>query len=430
MHIFTSISGFLIFISFLITIFSYFLKLDYVFLASFLAWVALILLFKSVNGKSLLYKLLFLAFLCFSYSFYNDFNVDFAKAISVNQYLLTLLIGVGFLRLIATPKVQNLKALPKGKNSFLKTYLGVHLFGSVINLSSLIIVADKLHEKSKLSKLSKLQIITLTRAFSSDAYWSPFFVAFAAAITYAPNLSSSTVLSFGLFLAFLAFLLTYFELNKKPLLNEFEGYPMEFGTLFLPFILAVLVLVTNYYFPQLKVILLICAFSLFLALFVLPFKYSLKQSSKKLKTHIVEELPKMRNEIALFLIAGLFGVSVSSVLLGLNLALPIEQLNGFYASILLLVFILLSFVGIHPIISIAVLGNWVEQLNHTLLAVTFLMSWATAVSTSPFSGLNLTMQARYEINAKDIFKINLPYAIKMYFICVIMLFALSNYLGL
>ncbi len=146
--------------------------------------------------------------------------------------------------------------------------------------------------------------------------------------------------------------------------------------------------------------------------------------------HITFELPKMKNEIALFLIAGMFGVSISSVLLGMNLSLPIEQLNGLYASILLFILIALSFVGIHPIISIAVLGNWVDQLNHTLLAATSLMSWATAVSTSPFSGLNLTMQARYELEAKEVFKINLPYAIKMYFICVIMLFALSNYLGL
>lgn len=423
----TNISGLLIFTSFLITVFSYFFKLDYIFIAGLMAWLSLGLLFKSVNGKSLLYKLLFLAFLCFSYSFYKGFDIDFVKAISVNQYLLTLLIGVGFLRLIASPKVENLKALPKGKRSFLKTYLGVHLFGSVINLSSLIIVADKLYEKSK---LSRLQIITLTRAFASDAFWSPFFVAFAAAITYAPNLSSSTVLSVGIVLALFAFLLTYIDIKKDPLLKEFRGYPMDFGTLLLPFALAFLVLVTHHYLPELKVILLIAVFSLLLCIFVLPFKYSLKVSAKKFTSHVVNELPKMKNEIALFLIAGLFGISVSSVLLGLNLALPFEQLNAFYASLLLLIFILLSFVGIHPIISIAVLGNWVEQLDHTLLAAAFLMSWATAVSTSPFSGLNLTMQARYDIDAKEIFKINLPYTIKIYFICVIMLFILSNYLGL
>lgn len=420
-------SGSLIFSSFLITIFAYFFNNEFIFLAGILAWFALITLFKNVNGKSLLYKLLALSFIAFSYSFFSGFEIDYVKVFSVNQYLLTLLIGVGFLRLIATPKAKNVKSLPSGKKSFFKTYLGVHLFGSVINLSSLIIVADKLYEKSK---LTNLQVITLTRAFSSDAYWSPFFVAFAAAITYAPKLSSSIILIMGIVLAFIAFLVTFFEIKNEPSLDEFKGYPIEFETLYLPFLLAILVLVTNYIFPSVKVILLISIFSLLLTFFILPLKYRVKKSKEMLIAHITFELPKMKNEIALFLIAGMFGVSISSVLLGMNLSLPIEQLNGLYASILLFILIALSFVGIHPIISIAVLGNWVDQLNHTLLAATFLMSWATAVSTSPFSGLNLTMQARYELEAKEVFKINLPYAIKMYFICVIMLFALSNYLGL
>ncbi|RXK04669.1 tellurium resistance protein TerC [Halarcobacter bivalviorum] len=420
-------SGSLIFSSFLITIFAYFFNNEFIFLAGILAWFALITLFKNVNGKSLLYKLLALSFIAFSYSFFSGFEIDYVKVFSVNQYLLTLLIGVGFLRLIATPKAKNVKSLPSGKKSFFKTYLGVHLFGSVINLSSLIIVADKLYEKSK---LTNLQVITLTRAFSSDAYWSPFFVAFAAAITYAPKLSSSIILMMGIVLAFIAFLVTFFEIKNEPSLDEFKGYPIEFETLYLPFLLAILVLVTNYIFPSVKVILLISIFSLLLTFFILPLKYRVKKSKEMLIAHITFELPKMKNEIALFLIAGMFGVSISSVLLGMNLSLPIEQLNGLYASILLFILIALSFVGIHPIISIAVLGNWVDQLNHTLLAATFLMSWATAVSTSPFSGLNLTMQARYELEAKEVFKINLPYAIKMYFICVIMLFALSNYLGL
>ncbi|RXJ93892.1 tellurium resistance protein TerC, partial [Arcobacter sp. CECT 8989] len=127
------LSGFLIFLSFVFTIAAYFFNEKLVFIGGTIAWIALIILFKNVNGKSLLYKLLLLSIIAFIYSFYNSFNIDFVKAVSVNQYLLTLLIGVGFLRLIATPKVKAIKSLPKGKKSFFKTYLGVHLFGSVIN---------------------------------------------------------------------------------------------------------------------------------------------------------------------------------------------------------------------------------------------------------------------------------------------------------
>lgn len=389
--------------------------------------MALILLFRFTSNIKLLVSLLVLSLISFSYSFINEFKIDYSRAILVNQYLLTLLIGVGFLRLIATPKQEKVKSLPKGRQSFLKTYLGIHLFGSVINLSSLILVADKLYKKAP---LTNLQVIVLSRAFSSDAYWSPFFVAFAAALTYAPKLSTSTILLSGLVLAFISFLITYLEVTRKHNLDEFRGYPIQFETLYLPFMLAILVLLTNHYYPDLKVILLISLFSIVLTIFILPIKVGMKKSVKKFNNHIFDELPRMKNELALFLVAGMFGVSISSILVGFNVSLPFEQFNGLTASILLFILIFLSFVGIHPIISIAIIGNWMSELNHTLLAITFLMSWSTAVSTSPFSGLSLTMQARYNLKAMDIFKINIPYAIKMYFVCVIILFILSNYLGL
>ena len=421
------LSGILIFISFILTIYSYFYKNDLFVFSGIFAWIAFLLLFKNVSNLKLIILLISFSFLAFSYSLYNGFEIDFIKTIVVNQYLLTLLIAVGFLRLIASPKKEKIKKLPIGKQSFLKTYLGIHLFGSVINLSSLIIVADKFYKKAA---LTNIQIILLTRAFSSDAYWSPFFVAFAAAITYAPNLSTSVILSIGLVLAFIAFLVTYIEVTINYDLKEFRGYPIHFETLYLPLLLALMILITNHYYPNIKVILLISLFSIILTILILPIKIGFKSSLKRLNLHIIEELPKMKNELALFLVAGMFGVSISSILVGFNMQVPFETFNGFTASILLFVLIFLSFIGIHPIISIAIIGNWMSELNHTLLAMTFLMSWSTAVSTSPFSGLNLTMQARYNLKAIEIFKTNIPYAIKMYFVCVIILFLLSNYLGL
>lgn len=375
----------------------------------------------------LLYILMALTLLGLFVCVINGFEVDMNRFITINQYLLTLLIGVGFLRLIATPKEEKIKALPTGEQSFLKTYAGIHLFGSVINLSSLLLVADRLY---KSAPLSKLQIVLLTRAFSSDAYWSPFFVAFAAAITYAPQLNTFTIMSVGLVLAFIAFIITYVDVkrNKAFNLQTFEGYPIHFETLYLPFLLALFVLFTHHYYAQIKIIILIALFSVLLTLLLLPFKH--KKMTYVLGEYIIKDLPHMKNELGLFLVAGSFGVVVSSILMGLNVQLPFETFDGLAASLVLFVLIALSFIGIHPIISIAVIGNWMGELNHTLLAVTFLMSWSTAVSTSPFSGLNLTMQSRYDLKAIDLFKVNIFYALKMYVVCVVILFALSWYLGL
>ncbi len=417
-------SGLLIFLAFILSLSNYFLKIDTILISSILIWCATIFLFRTISNKTLLYSLIFLTFVCFIFNYLNGFEVDFKKALSINLYLMTLLIGVGFLGTIATPNKEKIKELPKGKKSFLKTYLGIHLFGSVINLSSLILVANRFYKDSP---LSKFQIIVLTRAFASDAYWSPFFVSFAAALTYAPNLDTFTILFFGLLLAFIAFIITYFEISKnKEELENFKGYPIHFETLYLPFSLAFLVLITNYYFTNIKIIMLVSLFSLLLCIIILPFKT--RNPIKVFTKHINEDLPKMRNELALFLIAGAFGVMISSALIGLEVKLPFEKFDAFSASVLLLILIVLSFVGIHPIISIAVIGTWMQEINHTLLAVTFLMSWATAVSTSPFSGLNLTMQSRYNIKAIELFKVNIFYTIKIYFICVVLLFILSEFL--
>ena len=422
-------SGILIFLSFLSTIYSYFFQKSFLIVSGILAWLAFILLFQTLKSKKIIVILLISSLIAYFVCYVNDYKVDFFKVFTVNQYLLTLLIGVGFLRLVATPRKDKIQNLPKGKNSFIKTYLGVHLFGSVINLSSLLLVADKMYKKAP---LTNAQIILLTRSFASDAYWSPFFVAFAAAITYAPKLTTSIILVNGIVLAFLAFLITYYEVNKEKKFNidEFYGYPLSLDTLYLPILLAFFVLLTNHFYPQIKVIILISSFSILMTFFILPVKKGILETTKIFKFHVIDELPKMKSELSLFLVAGMFGITISSILVGLNLSLPFEVFDWKIASLLLLIFIFLAFIGIHPIITIAIIGDFLSGVNHTLLAVTFLMAWSTTVSTSPFSGLNLTIVARYNANAKEIFMLNIGYAFKMYVICTICLFILSNYLGL
>ncbi len=423
------LSGIFIFVSFVLTLFSYFFKNDFLIIASLFAWISFAFIFSTLKDKKILLILMFLSLISYLICLYNDFKIDYIKLFTVNQYLLTLLIGVVFLRLIATPKKEKNIVFPRGKNSFIKTYLGVHLFGSVINLSSLILVADKMYKKGA---LTNAQIVLLTRSFASDAYWSPFFVSFAAAMTYAPNLNTSIIVSNGLILAIFAFIITYIDVckNKEFDIENFYGYPLSLENLYLPVLLATFVLVTNHFYPNTKVIILVSTYSILMVFFILPFKTTLNEARKSIKKHILYELPKMKSELSLFLVAGVFGVLIGSILIGLNLSLPFKVFDWQIASILLLIFIFLAFVGVHPIITIAIIGDYLSGVNHTLLALTFLMAWSTTVSTSPFSGLNMTIVARYDFSSSKIFTLNLSYAFKMYIICTICLFLLSNYLKL
>ena len=97
-------SGLLIFSSFLCTLYAYFFSKDFLIASGILAWISFLILFSGLRNKKILLILLVLSFLAFAFSYFNAFKIDWIKVFTVNQYLLTLLIGVGFLRLIATPK--------------------------------------------------------------------------------------------------------------------------------------------------------------------------------------------------------------------------------------------------------------------------------------------------------------------------------------
>jgi len=429
MKILIKLSGVFIFLSVILTLYSYFIESKYLVYAGLLLWFSFFILFSTLRSKKMIISLFVLSLISFNISYANNYDINLKKIFIINQYLITLLISVSFLRLVLIPIKNKYTLSLKGKKSFFITYFSVYFFSSVINISSLILIADKLYKKSS---LSNLQIILLTRAFASNAYWSPFFVSFAAASTYAPNLNTSIIMVNGIIFSFIVFLLTYYEVmkNKSMNIDEFIGYPLSLNNLILPTLLVFLVLLTSHFYKDAKVIILISLFSLVLSIgFSMLFDGFVKMI-KNHKTHILEELPNMKGEISLFLVAGMFGVSIGSILVGLDISLPFGVFDWIGASFLLFILILLGFIGIHPIITISIIADYISQVNNTLFAITFLMAWATTISTSPFSGVNLTFMSRYNVKGSRVFKLNVMYAFKVYILSVIALYIVSNYLGI
>ncbi|MGD9356498.1 MAG: hypothetical protein PVH71_07380, partial [Chromatiales bacterium] len=93
------------------------------------------------------------------------------------------------------------------------------------------------------------------------------------------------------------------------------------------------------------------------------------------------------------------GISTAVTVSGIDLV-P-EAFGPSEASLLLLGMVLLSLFGIHPVISVTTASGLIlpASPDPDLLAMTFLMTWATGVCISPFSGLSLAIQGRYGINA-------------------------------
>ncbi|MEH6503080.1 MAG: hypothetical protein V7682_04175 [Cycloclasticus sp.] len=428
-----AISGVLLFLGLVVTLANAFIPFFPYWLGGASVWLAGLILFfdLAINQKKIILTIASLASVSWFIAWQTDRLSNFIEVISINQTMIVMLIGVQFLQLVALPDSDENEILPVGERGFIKSYLGVHLFCSVINLSVVLLVADRWAKKGG---LSRNQLKLLTRGFCSAAHWSPFFAAFAAAMVFTPNASLSLVIPLGLAMAFAAFLLTWIEVRRDEdgSLESFVGYPMHFEALWLIVVLVSVVFVLHQLLPSIKVLLLIALSALSVSLLVLLVRKGVAAAAIDFQRHLRTKLPNMKSELLLFLIAGVLGAGVAAALDGLSIAVPITHFDGVAALVILFFTLVLAIVGVHPVISIAVIGHWLVDIqpDQTLLAIMFLMSWAIGASASPISGVSLALQGRYGVSGWSISSWNLGYAIKMYGVaCVVLLFA-SYLLGL
>ncbi|MEW4982008.1 MAG: hypothetical protein AB1Y26_02075 [Cycloclasticus sp.] len=432
MSLFKKAAGPLLLLSFALTVFSAFMPAALTWVQGGVMWLAGIILFfdLAARQKKIILTISLLAISSWVVAWQTGEISHIVNALLANQLMIVMLIGVQFLQLVALPVDEKTEPLPTGRKAFIRTYLGVHFFGSVINISSVLLVADRLVKEAK---LSMNQQKLLTRAFTSGAHWSPFFAAFAAALVFTSEASLPVVFGVGLSMASLAFFITLFEANKNKseALNNFVGYPMHFEALWLPVGLVIIVSAAHYIFPAINMLVLIALSSLLMSVVVLLIRQGLAEGCSDFTGYALNKLPQMKNELLLFLIAGVLGSGLAAALDGLSIAIPFDHFDGLVASAILLFMFLLAVLGVHPVISIAVIGHWIATVepNQTLLAIMFLMSWAIGVSTSPISGINLALHGRYGVSGQQIFKWNLSYALKMYLFDCVVLMIVAHLLG-
>lgn len=112
-----------------------------------------------------------------------------------------------------------------------------------------------------------------------------------------------------------------------------------------------------------------------------------------------ESLGKLSNEVVLFLGAGFFATAVSFSHLGdlvpqlISLLVHNNALG--LALVVITVTTVLGIVGVHPIITVTVVGSTVNpqafNISPTFMALILTSSWAMGVVTSPSSGVNISM---------------------------------------
>ena len=353
------------------------------------------------------------------YSIWVSPNVNWlSPLLNANQLIITLLAAISFLQV--TTKLTSDKGQKSGKSGFKRTFLSTHLISSVINVSAMVLVAERL---KKDGKLTSIQGVTLARSFAICAFWSPFYAAMAVTLISAPGSELARFLPYTATAGIAALVITYIQLTRRPDISQFQGYPISVDSLKLPLGLAAAVLLLHYLLPQLSVIMLVSSLSILLVLTTLFVQHSVREASRRFSNHISHGLPNIRGEIALFISSTVLAAGTSAIQSALQLDLAPNNFDALAACVTLTLLVALSLVGIHPVTSNLIAGATLMPATEdpNLLAITLLMSWSMGSTASPLAGNQIILQGRYGVRARDLLRANIPYTLALLPVCYLIL---------
>ena len=341
-------------------------------------------------------------------------SINLSKTLGINTGLVSMIAAVGFLRLVVNPGAADEK-LPVGKRAYIRTIAGVWLFGSVINISAPIIFADRLALRHGLSRLASQSIV---RVFTTCSGWSPFFGGMAVVLTYVPEINLGLVILVCLPFSLLGMALVIAEAHTRfaDELSDFRGYPVQFASLWVPAILAIIVMLLSWYAPSWSVLTHISIGALLVSIIGLALQHGMSGGKRMLVKQVTDHVPAMVNELSLFLVAGVLAAGLASLLAGDIGWLPERQFGLFEALVLLGGMILLAVLGVHPVVTVSGATPLVLSMSPdpNLLACVYLLAWSLGTCASPLSGTHLVFQGRYGVSNWRAAASNWPFVAVLY----------------
>jgi len=381
-------------------------------------WLAVVLLWRDIPQRSRRQAGVLIALglgMLLVARFGYDTHVDWPSIFTHNAFVVTMLVGVSFIVLMGTQGNRRTEGQRvTGTGGVLRTWLGVHFLGTILNLSAVFMVGDRLSQRAP---LSTPQLLALNRGLSSAALWSPFFASMGVVLALVPDMQYGYVALAGFPLAMAAGLITTFELRRRFDLTEVEGFSLAPQSLLMPLCMAALVMLFHFWLTPTLSIVGIITFLLPSMALVFNLSHGPVYALRRVHQHSMTRLPAMRGEISLFLAAGLFTLGLSTLVD----AVTQEQWTLFahfgapQAMASFVVIVLSAMLGLHPIIGVSTLASilTLEGSAQTLFAFVALAAWAVGTAVGPLSGINLSLQGRYGVSGYHLMKHNLGYAALM-----------------
>ena len=394
-------------------------------------WVVCITSWPRVNrrNKKQIVFLLAVGLIALILALGSDVEISLADLLGGNLAIVVMLSAVSFLGLL--PDTVKQRKPVEGDKGFVSTWASVQLLGSVINMSAVFVVGDKLQRLSK--EMSPAQFSVLVRALTSAGWWSPFFASVAVALSIAPHAEFHRLAMIGVPISVIACLVSIWEFRRNGAMTSFIGFPLAVSSLVFPVTLAVLVLIFHYFIlPDVAILSIVTLLSPLSVIVLLLMRNGPRHTKHRLKDHANVRLANMANELSLFLAAGFLTTTVSLALKGLlGEGWSLFDHFGFLEAYLCYVVIcLIALLGLHPIVGISLMSSVVPygDVNNTLLAFVAMCAWAVGTTISPLSGINLSVSGKYNVDNFALAKSNWLYGAMMSLWVALAMFVLSHVL--
>ena len=330
------------------------LAFDPLWIAGIAAWTAALMLFIDTSRvlKIQVSLILLVGGAMLLYAHYHDVHIEAARLVNTNTGLMTMIAAVGFLRLVVVPDRSQEESLPVGPKAFLQTLIGLNISSSIINISAPILISDRIHRKRPLQRFTAQ---TFTRVFCGVSSWSPFFGAMAVVLTYVSDASLGWIIVAGFPFMLIGFIGVYVEarLRHADEVRNFVGYPTQLSALRVPALLIATVVILSQAFAGIPILVVIAVGALLVTASVLLWRRGAKAALYGLKEYATTGLPRIVNELCLFLAAGVLAGGISALVLNGVLENPFDRFDAVTAAEVLAIMLACAFCGIHPIIMIS-----------------------------------------------------------------------------
>jgi C4-dicarboxylate transporter, DcuC family len=371
--------------------------------------IVIVLSFTVVTGTSKLigYSTFTLSIFLLLYS-HAPFSV-WQKAMQENLYLVVMftmvpLLGIPIQHGGYTKALQGLFSRYVNTNS--RFYLLVSFISAFIGVLVSLAVVPLVYEvcrNSRLSSNKRLLSSAISRGFTTCTIWAPTTGAITLIVqltgTHWPVFFPFAIL-FGIIAGIVGYSMTIFEEKRvnNAYFNEAKEGTIEdfnlskvielcvFGIILIAGI-AIISLITG-----IQTLIIVSFAALIFPIIWLGIIKRLPVMLREFKgDYFKNKLPTLKNEIILFVGAGLLAESIKYSHLGDYVPRILAQLVGQDVLLLTIVIIaislMLSAVGVHPIITVTIIGGTIHAASYgvtpTYLALVLSTSWAMGISISP-----------------------------------------------